>query len=95
MLSSNQARFFEFVESFTCSDTLMNYFDVEKRQLNIELLDSTIGQLSHGEQLLLKFCANVWLGRKKYDFDLFDAAGTLDAENRALVSDWFCEPFWP
>jgi hypothetical protein len=94
-LTLGQQEFFYLIEESSCSETIMRYFDLEKRQINIEFAKQSIGSLSHGEQIMLKFFAMVWLHRNELEFDFLEAAQTLDGDNREIISDWIKNPLWP
>lgn len=94
-LTPNQQRFFELLDASSVASSIEPFFDREKRQLRLEMLESQIGVLSHGEQLMLQFFAGLWLNKNQFEFDLFDAASTLDESNRSVISEWLEEPFWP
>ena len=51
--------------------------------------------LSHGEQIMARFFAAVWLGENKFDFDLVDAGATLDPAHRQVIGDWLTNPVFP
>lgn len=95
MLSNNQIRFFDLIKSSNVSNTIMCFFDVEKRAIKLDEVNELIGQLSHGEQIMLMFFANVWFNANTFDFNLIDAASTLDEGNRSLIAEWLQNPFWP
>lgn len=44
---------------------------------------------------MARFLAAVWLGENRFDFDLIDAAATLDAPHRRIISDWLTNPVFP
>ena len=71
----------------------------EKRELDIELYEASLGVLSTGEAHMARFFASVWLGGSGgtdlYSFNLVDAASSLEPEWRRLICDWLVDPFWP
>lgn len=54
---------------------------------------------SPAEYLMVLFILNVWnhgwAFEKGWTFDMFEAAGRLDSENRAAISVWLRDPIWP
>lgn len=94
-LSISQQEFFQLIERCSCSDVIMTYFDTGKKQLKIDLVNETMTQLSHGEQIMLKFFIMVWLHRNDFDFDFLEATQTLSLSNKEIVTSWFSEPIWP
>ena len=55
--------------------------------------------LSDGETFMVLWILNVWnpsyARSKKWNFNLFDALGTLDNGNRLAICDWLKQPIWP
>ena len=74
---------------------LKPYWDMERRECDLEVLREAMGAWSHGEQIMAQFVAGVWLGKNEHGFDLIEAAATLDEENRAIIGRWLATPFWP
>ncbi len=54
---------------------------------------------SEGERHMVLWLLNVWnpsyAKNKKWHFDLFDALGGLDSENRSAIVVWLNNPQWP
>ncbi len=55
---------------------------------------------SHGEACAARFVLAVWVGfGRPYPgtkrFDLMEAMGVWDEENKAACAAWIKEPFWP
>jgi hypothetical protein len=50
---------------------------------------------SHGEAVLARFLASVWLNRNAYDLDLIREISTLDRKYRLMIADWIKDPIWP
>jgi hypothetical protein len=67
----------------------------EKRELDLGMVESYIATASHGQAVMCRFAAGVWLGSNDYQFDLISAAGVLDDEQKAAIAAWFTSPFWP
>ena len=59
----------------------------------------SIGAWSHGERLCALFVANVWCPgyaeSNGWRFDIFEALGTWDEENRYAFLKWIVDPVWP
>ena len=91
-LSQSQAKFALMLER---APYLKPLWDLEKREYIPQLIDSYLATASHGEIIMAKFFLGVWMGKDDFDFDLFDAASTLDSERRKIIVDWFQNPFWP
>lgn len=94
-LSNGQQRFFELLEKSSVSDSIQGFFDKKKRSVDIDRVEAQMGVLSDGEQIMLKFFINLWLGKDHFDFHLMHAASTLDLGNKEIISEWFESPFWP
>jgi hypothetical protein len=94
-LTEKQQRFFDLIETSSVADWILPFFDIEKRQLKLDMIESQIQTLSHGEQIMLRFFAGLWLNDNRFGFDLFDAVGTLDHQNMEIITDWLSDPFWP
>lgn len=95
MLSESQQEFFDMIERSSCAQVITPFFDIEKRRLRLDIANESIGTLSHGEQIMLKFFIGVWFHKNDFGFDLYDAAGTLDEENREIIAEWLLHPVWP
>ncbi|NCN44540.1 MAG: hypothetical protein GW898_10340 [Thiomicrospira sp.] len=94
-LTNSQIEFFEMVEQSSCSEVVLPYFDFERRKVRLKDVTDTIGQLSHGQQIMVKFFVAVWLHKDPLGFDLLEAASTLDAGNKEIIADWLMTPLWP
>jgi hypothetical protein len=70
-----------------------------KRKLRVlkraDELGNAMGFWSAGEIIIAKFFAGLWLHKNNFDFDLFEAASTLDSHNRSIITEWLLDPFWP
>lgn len=69
--------------------------DWERAECSVDALNAAMGAMSHGEQIMAKFMAGLRLGSDEFEFDIFEAAATLDAEKRAVIAQWLNDPFWP
>jgi len=81
------------IEQSSMSAIALRYFDKDTRLCNI--ISQDINLYSPGEQLMLKFFANVWFDEPVYEFDIVYAASKLDQNNRQIIIDWLDMPFWP
>lgn len=70
-------------------------WDFEKHDLSLAMVDSYLATASHGQAIMCRFAAGVWLGSNEYQFDMINAAGVLDDEQKAAIAAWFTSPFWP
>lgn len=70
-------------------------WDFDKRDLSLAMVDSYLATASHGQAIMCRFAAGVWLGSNDYQFDMINAAGVLDDEQKAAIAAWFTSPFWP
>nr|WP_241391907.1 MULTISPECIES: hypothetical protein [Serratia]ULG12104.1 hypothetical protein D1p1_00072 [Serratia entomophila]ULG12382.1 hypothetical protein M3p_00086 [Serratia entomophila]ULG16029.1 hypothetical protein 591p_00179 [Serratia proteamaculans]ULG18417.1 hypothetical protein Man4p_00100 [Serratia proteamaculans] len=68
------------------SDTLPECDEVELRK--------ALGAMSSSEQHMARFFLSLWTG-KPADFDLIDAVSVVEVEDRKLIIEWTCKPFWP
>jgi hypothetical protein len=54
---------------------------------------------SSGERHAILFLLNVWnpgyAKSKRWNFNLFDAMGTLDTANIEPITEWMLRPVWP
>jgi len=92
MLSENQVKFFDLLEQ---APYLSNCFCSEDRTYDPEALSELLTRVSHGEKIMAQFFVGLWRNKNSMEFNLFDAANTLDTNNRKIIIDWFKEPFWP
>ena len=92
-LSISQQRFFYFMQEK--ADFLLPYWDMSERLMHDEKLEEAMGFWSSGEIQLAKFFAGLWLHKNRYDFDIFEAASSLDAANTSIIVEWLSDPFWP
>ena len=70
-------------------------WDFEKHELSLPMVDSYLATASHGQAIMCRFAAGVWLGSNDYQFDMIDAARVLDHEQKTAITAWFTSPFWP
>lgn len=88
-MTESQLRFKNMVDDYP---TLSVYWDFNERSVLIENSDDL--PLSSGEKIILDFFISVWRG-KNNQFDLIRAAGVLSNNNKAVICEWFLDPFWP
>ncbi len=94
-LSKTQQRFFDLIDSTDLGYILDPIFDRDKRELKTKGLGKYMAVFSHGEQIMIRFFVNVWLGREFFKFELIEAARTLDSSNREVIATWLDNPFYP
>lgn len=75
--------------------TLVSFWNFNSASLDLVALELALPALSHGEQVMARFFAAVWLGENRFDFDLVDAAASLDPQHRQLIVAWLASPFFP
>lgn len=92
-LTAEQTRFRDWLEEN--APYLLGMWDWEQRSVLPARVDNYLGLASHGEAAMCRFAVGVWLGRNDYAFDFIEAAGALDAQQRAAVAEWFNTPLWP
>ena len=91
-LSSEQRRFKKLLSGYP---TLQQYWDLDKRECDVEGLRKAIGSLSHGESVVARFLCAVWLGENTLNFDLIEAAKALDEQHLQVIRNWLNNPFFP
>ena len=91
-LTLEQRHFKRMLEKYS---QLVSFWDFESRDCHLEKLEAALPAMSHGEQIMARFFTAVWLGENKFEFDLIDAAATLDPEHRQVILDWLAEPVFP
>jgi len=92
-MTPEQEKFFYYVEKR--APFLLGLWDWEAREILPEKVEQYLASASHGEQVLARFFAAVWLHRNHFDFDFLEAVKTLDLRNREIITDWMHEPIWP
>lgn len=93
MLSSSQQIFKAWVEANAPEITyLWNWND---RSLDADAAQNYLNTASHGQSIMCRFAIAVWFGQNRFDFDVIEAAGVLDAKKRSVIANWFIDPFWP
>ena len=89
---SDKEKFYSVINQF---DFLSPYWDQESHGLRRNSFEKRLGTMSSGEYHLAAFMANVWFNSNEYDFDLFDALGTVSGRFKAVIEDWVKQPYWP
>lgn len=74
---------------------LMDLWDWEDRSVSLGRVERYLAVASHGEALMCRFAVAVWLGKNDFSFDLIEAAGVLDEQQRAAIAEWLKMPLWP
>lgn len=88
---SSDQRFYNMISNYPWAIPL---WDREARIMNIEAIDRFMPSANRQEKILLNFFSSVWFGEGT-NFDIADAAGALDREDRNMIVDWFLDPFCP
>lgn len=70
-------------------------FDFDEGICHVEKMEDRMGVLSHGERVLMEFCAAVWFNENRYKFDMFEAVSILDIDYMQVIHRWLSAPFWP
>lgn len=92
-LSTTQQQFKNWL-NVTAPD-LMSLWNWSERAVVPEAVQSYLSTASHGQAIMCRFAVAVWFGQNRFDFDLIEAAGVLDAEKRMVIAKWLADPFWP
>ena len=92
-MTEEQVRFTAFVKAHT--PDLLKLFDFDKREIKAAEVEQYLKTASSGEKQVARFILGLWLGNNEYDFDLFDAVGTLSDNNVNVIREWLADPFWP
>lgn len=74
---------------------LLPLWNVERSEYKPEQVNHYLGVASHGEAIMLRFFLAVWRGDNSFDFNIIDAAATLDAPEMQIITNWLTHPFWP
>jgi len=86
---------YRFAELLAQTPWLEPYWNFERGECDFERLKRDMGVWSSGERIMARFLHAVWAGENMLEFDPIEAAAALDAKNRAIVSGWIADPFWP
>lgn len=91
-LTAEQRQFKQMLESYPL---LVPYWDFDKRECDIDRLREALGTLSHGEAIMARFLAGVWLGKNALAFDMIDAVKSLDDVQLQVIIKWSSNPAFP
>jgi len=92
-MESSIQRFFDMLEKVP---RISHLWDIDKRELKVQLFVRELGVMSPGEVHIAKFFASVWFGSNElYGFDLIEAVSSLDGKEIDLIIEWIADPFWP
>lgn len=91
-LSPEQRQFKKLLDNYP---SLRPFWDFETRGCDVPGLEKALPAMSHGEQIMARFLAGVWLGENQLEFDMLDAARTLDDPHRQAIIDWLTTPVFP
>lgn len=91
-LTAEQRHFKQLLSQYPRLET---YWDFNTRDCDLERLRSDLGMLSTGEAVMARFLIAVWLGENKLDFDLIEAAKTLDSVHLEVIANWVSGPEFP
>ena len=89
----SQDRFFNLLATVP---RIQGFWNQEKKELNVDLFESSLGVMSPAESHMAKFFASLWFhNNSRYGFDLIDAVSSLDSHNKGIILEWLSDPFWP
>jgi len=91
-LTAEQRHFKQILELYP---RLKPYWNFDARECDIDKLRGALGSLSHGEAIMARFLSAVWLGNNTLEFDLIDAAKSLDEEHLQVIVEWLSKPTFP
>lgn len=64
--------------------------------MHIDMADREINVMSTGEAHMVRFFSAVWTNRNGiHNFDIIDAASSIDEAELKLIIDWLKNPFYP
>ena len=92
-LSPEQANFFGFMADH--AGFLLPLWDAEKREIKLSDFETFLTVASHGEAIMARFFAMIWLHSNKYEFDLFEASQVLSDHDIATITAWLNTPIYP
>ena len=91
-LMPQQRQFKQMLERYP---QLESYWDFDKRECDIDRLHEALGSLSHGEAIMARFLAGVWLEENTLAFDMIDAAKSFDDAHLQVFINWSANPTFP
>ncbi len=89
--TDTRERFQSLADSFNLHKAGVHPFDPNR-------LDEHFAAASSGEQATICFLLNLWDSTTDWragKFDVFDALGTWDDDNRSAFLAWAANPWWP
>lgn len=91
-INQDKVRFFSALMRYP---SLLQLWNLEKIELDVEAAEMYLRCCSAGEALLAKFFFMVWMGDDRYGFNLIEAARKLDFKTLIMIAEWIEDPFWP
>jgi len=91
-LTEEQRRFKEMLSE---CPVLEGYWDFDDRSCDVERLRNDLRVLSRGEAIMATFFLSVWSGQHEPEFDVIDAARSLDQEHLDIIVRWLSDPVFP
>jgi len=92
-LTPEQRHFKQMLDAYP---RLASYWDFEARSCDLESIRRDYGVLSSCEKIMLQFFTAVWLGENATaEFDLIDAAKSLDTAELNVIRQWLANPVFP
>lgn len=91
-LSAEQTHFMIMLEK---APYLKHLWDFNERGFIPEKVEGFLSSASHGEAIMARFFLGVWQGENNFNFDIFEAAKTLDRTNLNIIVDWLNRPLTP
>ena len=73
---------------------LLPYWDFERRSCDLDAINKDYSVLSYREKIMLQFFTSIWLGENS-EFDLIDAAKSLDTPELDVIRKWLANPVFP
>jgi len=89
----SKERFFKMLKKVPRVSHLWN----EKESImHVDMINREINVMSSGEAHMARFFSAVWMhNNNMHDFDIVNAASSLDNEEILLIVDWLKNPFYP
>jgi hypothetical protein len=63
--------------------------------VDLETLKKSMSTYSTGQSIMASFFVGLWLHKNRFEFDIFEAAGSLDQKSMKFIINWMARPFWP
>lgn len=74
---------------------LSHIWDFKKGVYSEDAFRNFLCIASSGEAHMARFAMGVWKWENTASFDIYQAVGTLDEKNIAIITNWLKHPFWP